>query len=78
MKRLDELAGFLNSLLNQKGVLSTLALNDQRTIQSVVNKSLDMSQRFSQSLISLASNQSLGDFSQLQELSFNVNVLYLN
>lgn len=73
MERLDELAGFLNSLLNQKGVLTTLGLEQQKTIQKVVNKSLDMSKSFNHSLTSLISNQSLGNMSQLQGMSFMVS-----
>ncbi|XP_037942398.1 centrosomin isoform X2 [Teleopsis dalmanni] len=62
--RLEELAGFLNSLLNHKDVLGFLAADRHHAMRKAVNRSLDLSKNLNITL-SMTGN-SAGDQSLLQ------------
>ncbi|XP_055372571.1 centrosomin-like [Condylostylus longicornis] len=51
--RLEELAGFLDSLLKQKDILNMIAPDKKREIQDAVNKSLDLSRSLTAESLSI-------------------------
>uniref|UniRef100_A0A1B0ARS6 Centrosomin N-terminal motif 1 domain-containing protein n=1 Tax=Glossina palpalis gambiensis TaxID=67801 RepID=A0A1B0ARS6_9MUSC len=79
-KRLEELADFLNSLLNHKDVLDGLAADHRRAMRKAIDRSLDLSKSLNMSGISV-NDQSLTQLSNLsgwldeveclQNLTFN-------
>ncbi|XP_023168793.2 centrosomin isoform X1 [Drosophila hydei] len=72
--RLDELAGFLNSLLKHKDVLGVLAADRRHAMRRAVDRSLDLSKSLNMTLsitgVSLA-DQSLAQLSKLSEMLYN-------
>lgn len=72
--RLEELAGFLNSLLKHKDVLGVLAADRRHAMRRAVDRSLDLSKSLNMTLsitgVSLA-DQSLAQLSKLSEMLYN-------
>ncbi|XP_030563565.1 centrosomin isoform X3 [Drosophila novamexicana] len=71
--RLEELAGFLNSLLKHKDVLGVLAADRRHAMRRAVDRSLDLSKSLNMTLsitgVSLA-DQSLAQLSKLSEILY--------
>ncbi|XP_017959337.1 centrosomin isoform X2 [Drosophila navojoa] len=72
--RLEELAGFLNSLLKHKDVLGVLAADRRHAMRRAVDRSLDLSKSLNMTLsitgVSLA-DQSLAQLSKLSEMLYH-------
>ncbi|KAM8712180.1 hypothetical protein ACLKA7_012666 [Drosophila subpalustris] len=71
--RLEELAGFLNSLLKHKDVLGVLAADRRHAMRRAIDRSLDLSKSLNMTLsitgVSLA-DQSLAQLSKLSEILY--------
>ncbi|XP_017838104.1 centrosomin isoform X5 [Drosophila busckii] len=71
--RLDELAGFLNSLLKHKDVLGVLAADRCRAMRRAIDRSLDLSKSLNMTLSitgTTLADQSLAQLSKLSELLY--------